>query len=133
MSIALWDDSFLTGHHLVDTQHQELFHMVNHLHDAIIAQKDKEILSSLLEKLTHYTVEHFEAEEALMVKINYPHLTVHQRKHNELAQQAKEIIENYRTGKYVLSITLSRFLSNWLRHHIKEDDMALVQYIHAHS
>ena len=39
MSIAVWDDRYKTGHELVDKQHQELFPMINRLHDAIMASK----------------------------------------------------------------------------------------------
>jgi len=132
VDIAKWDDSYKTGHKIVDTQHQELFRMVNELHDGIVANKGKEILQPTLEKLAKYTIEHFRSEEALMTEVKYPALSAHKRKHDDLTKQVKELIEKYRTGKAVLSMTLSNFLADWLRHHIKEDDMALIKYLQAH-
>jgi len=132
MDIAKWDDSYKTGHQTVDTQHQELFRMVNELHEAIVASKGKEILQPTLEKLAKYTIEHFRAEEAVMTEVKYPAISFHKRKHDDLTKQVKELIDKYQTGKAVLSMTLSSFLADWLRHHIKEDDMALIKYVQAH-
>lgn len=132
MSIAKWDDSYRTGHNLVDAQHQELFRMVNDLHDAMVANKAREVLMPTLEKLAKYTMEHFRSEEGLMTKISYPAISEHRHKHAELTREVKDLMEKYRSGKAVLSITLSNFLANWLRHHIKEDDMALIKYVNEH-
>jgi hemerythrin len=133
MSIAKWDDSYRTGQAFIDRQHQELFRMVNELHDAIVSHTEKALIAPTLEKLITYTVQHFSAEEALMAKVQYPDLFVHRRKHQDLTKRAKEIQEEYRSGRLVLSITLSSFLADWLRHHIKEDDMALVKFVRSRS
>lgn len=79
MPIAKWDDSYRTGHVLVDRQHQELFRMVNELHDAIIEGKGNDVLAPTLKKLAKYTVEHFRDEEVLMASINYPMLVPHKK------------------------------------------------------
>lgn len=129
MSIAIWSDKFKTGHPVVDRQHQELFQMVNSLHDAIVAGKGKDVLQPTLEKLAKYTIQHFGTEEALMLQASYPNLIPHRQKHHQLADKAKEIIEGYKSGKIVLSITLSQFLSDWLSHHINEDDKALIDFL----
>ena len=132
MSIAKWDNSYKTGHDLVDAQHQQLFSMVNELHDSIMADRSKEVLTPTLEKLAKYTVEHFRTEEGFMTKIQYPRLNEHRQKHQQLTKEVQELIENYRSGKAVLTVTLSNFLVKWLCHHIKEDDVALVKYLNSH-
>jgi hemerythrin len=129
MSIVKWDDSYCTGQPLIDRQHQELFRMVNDLHDAIVSHREKGMIAPTLEKLIAYTVKHFSAEEALMSQVGYPDLFIHRKKHQDLTKRAKEIQEEYKAGRLVLSITLSSFLADWLRHHIKEDDMALVAFL----
>jgi hemerythrin len=134
MPIAKWSDAYLTGHPMIDKQHQGLFRLVNELHDAMIAGNASQVVGATLETLTHYTIEHFRAEEALMVQIKYPRYDEHKKKHEELTAKAKQIIEQqFKTGKVVISITLSGFLYDWLRHHIKEEDMALIQYMRSSS
>jgi hemerythrin len=133
MNIAQWDDSFKTGDGVVDSQHQELFRMVNELHNAIIANKGKEILGPTLDKLAKYTIEHFQTEEGLMERIKYPSLSTHQQKHKDLTDEVVDLVGKFKAGQMVLSITLSNFLAKWLRHHIKEDDVALVNFSKASS
>ena len=127
-----WNDSYKTDYETVDSQHKQLFAMVNELHEAITANKAKEVLQPTLEKLATYTIEHFRTEEGLMTRIHYPALNTHQSKHQQLTKEVQDLIEKYRSGKAVLSITLSNFLAKWLRHHIKEDDVALVKYLNEH-
>ena len=107
--------------------------MVNSLHDAIVAGKGKEVLGPTLTELATYTIQHFKDEEGLMTSINYPALAAHKRKHEDLTAKVKELIAKFQDGKMVLSVTLSAFLSDWLRHHIKEDDAALIKYTREHG
>jgi len=132
VAIAVWDNSYKTGHQAVDAQHQQLFGLVNELHDAIVSRKDKDVLIPTLEKLAKYTIEHFQTEEGLMSSVQYPNLVTHRLKHQALTKEVRELMDKYRTGKAVLSLTLSAFLAKWLQHHIKEDDFALVQYLKEH-
>ncbi len=129
MEIAKWDDSYETGHALVDTQHKALFRMVNTLHEAIMEDRGKEALMPTLQALAGYTIEHFRSEEELMEQVQYPAMSAHIQKHEELAKQVKELKEKCKAGKTVLTITLSNFLAKWLRQHIKEDDMALAKFL----
>ncbi len=129
MPIAAWNDSYKTGHTPVDNQHQELFRMVNALHDAMVDGKGREVLNATLQKLAAYTLSHFKTEEALMSSIHYPAMRAHKSKHEALSVQVKDLATKYASGEAVLTTTLSSFLSDWLRHHIKEDDMALIQYM----
>ena len=102
--------------------------MVNDLHQASVAGSGKQAIAPMLERLADYTAQHFAMEEEFRARIQYPHLEMPRRKHAELAQKAARIIGDDKTGKAVLSITLSQFLADWLRHHINEDDKALIRY-----
>lgn len=129
MGIAIWNDSYLTGDATVDLQHRNLFKMVNELHDAVVASKGKEVLQATLKKLGAYTIEHFGIEERLMQRAEYPGYEGHKAKHELLANQARQLIADYETGKAVLSITLSHFLADWLRHHINEEDKGMITWL----
>jgi len=59
----------------------------------------------------------------------YPQAVSHQAEHRKLASEAKRIIEGYRAGTYVLSVTLSMFLVEWLNHHIKQIDRQMVEHL----
>ncbi|MBN2693134.1 hemerythrin family protein [bacterium] len=129
MALVTWNDSFETGDTNVDKQHKELFKMVNDLHESILAGKGKEILVKTLDMLAQYVVIHFKTEEEMMLHYKYPRYVEHKAIHDKLTKEAVDIIENYKSGKLVLSITLSRFLSDWIQNHIKGNDMDMIWFI----
>lgn len=129
MAVAIWSDAYLTGDATVDQQHRNLFQMVNDLHEAVVSGKGKDVLKPTLKRLATYTVEHFATEERLMQRAGYPGLPGHKAKHETLAGQATKLIADYDTGKAVLSITLSTFLADWLRHHINEEDKGMITWL----
>lgn len=129
MPFIAWDSKYLTGNAEVDRQHQDLFAMVNALHDAITMAQGKELIIPTIDKLAAYVAKHFKTEESLMKSKNYPHLSEHKFAHDDLARKAAELIDGYRSGKLVLSFTLSRFLGDWLKVHILEEDMKLMTWL----
>ncbi len=133
MPIAAWNDSYKTGNLAVDHEHEELFKMVNELHDAVVSGHGKEVLMATLQKLAKYTVDHFAHEERLMVASKYPGYAEHKKAHDDLAQKATQIIADYQSGKLQLSMTLSRFLSDWIKSHINHSDMEMIQWVRAHE
>lgn len=133
MGIAKFTDDFRTGDAKVDTQHEALFEMVNTLHDAIMQKRAKEAVMPTLEKLAQYTVEHFATEEKLMQAVGYPDYAAHKKAHEGLLAKATEIIEGYKSGKITLPMTLSRFLADWLRQHIKGTDKQMIKWVKQNS
>ena len=131
MALAVWDDSYKTNNAKVDSQHQELFQMMEDLHDAIMEGKGEAVLTPTLDKLVRYTVEHFREEESLMKDVDYPARERHRLKHYTLTKEVSGIAEKYKRGEYVLTITIANFLTSWWRHHIQAEDKALIKYVQA--
>lgn len=129
MGLMTWDESLRTGDKTVDAQHQSLFKLVNDLHDAIVAGKAKEALDGTLNALTRYCVEHFRAEESLMQRSGYPAFADHKAKHDELTKKATETVDDFRSGRLVLAISLSQFLADWLKTHIRGEDQKMVAWV----
>lgn len=129
MTFALWSSDYETGHPDVDRQHRRLFELVNALHDAMAKGHGREALEPALKALAAYTLEHFAAEEALMRATDYPGLERHRDKHVALAQQVDELLLRFSKGYLTIPTTLSRFLADWLKHHIREEDMAFIAWM----
>jgi len=128
MEFARWEERYETGNVGVDDQHRRLFGLLNDLHDALMAGEAKERMGATLGSLASYTVEHFRAEERLMAEIAYPGLPEHRRRHEELASQVGQLVADHASGRLTLPLTLARFLVDWLRHHIEEEDMRMVAW-----
>jgi hemerythrin len=67
-----WNDSYLLGNELVDSQHMELFNLVNSLVNSCASGTDVIKLKNTLEFLVNYAVQHLDDEEALQLQYNYP-------------------------------------------------------------
>jgi hemerythrin len=131
MAFAEWEERYETGNAAIDDQHRHLFELVNDLHDALMAGTAKEKMGATLGSLASYTVEHFRGEERMMVDIAFPGLPEHRRKHEELASQVRRLVADHEAGRLTLPLTLARFLVDWLRHHIEEEDMRMIAWSRA--
>lgn len=133
MDLVSWDVKYQTGNVTVDTQHKELFRMVNNLHLAIVEGHGKEAMGPTLDKLAKYVVEHFQTEEKLMSLKGYPGYSVHKHIHEDLTKKAVDLIEKYHAGKLALSITVSQFLGDWVKHHIHDEDIKMIKWVQEHN
>ncbi|HSQ41014.1 MAG TPA: hypothetical protein VLM37_01900, partial [Fibrobacteraceae bacterium] len=53
----------------------------------------------------------------------------HKEKHSVLAKQAQDLVEKYHRGELVLPLSLSRFLNDWMTHHIHDEDKMMVRWL----
>ncbi|WP_017295773.1 bacteriohemerythrin [Geminocystis herdmanii] len=129
MPIAFWRDEYITGEQEIDTQHQILFSIINELHDAMISGEGREILGKTLDKLATYTSEHFVTEEALMEKYEYPNIVLHKQKHRELREDVLTLQKLFKEKEKFLTVKVSQFMTDWLIHHIKGEDLKMINFI----
>lgn len=123
MAFMNWKDQYSVGHAVIDTQHKELFALVNEVAERLKdGGKDFEI-KTVIDRLATYTVEHFREEERLMQMGNYPRLEEHKRVHADLIEKVQGIQLRLMMGTYVPNIEVVRFLSDWLLNHIMKEDM----------
>lgn len=125
----VFSDEYLTGIELVDSEHRQLFALVNDvyrlIHDDLIFDKYDEIVRILTE-LRNYTEMHFRDEESYMEKIQYAEIDAQRRAHNAFIErlvninfsELEEIDDNQQ--EYLKSIL--DFLAKWLINHILRMD-----------
>ena len=129
MPIAIWSQQYETGHPLVDLQHKMLFDMVNSLHHAIISGHGPGQVAPVLKSLASYTIEHFKTEEGLMSSEGYPEFARHKKAHDDLVGNVKDLLSRLDAKSDVLPAELSRFLADWLNHHIRGEDMPMIKWL----
>jgi len=127
MAIAVWNSRFETGIAIIDTQHQALFAAVNKLADSFKSGTVKSQVKESMDFLVQYTVDHFQTEEKLMKEMGYPNLTSHMAEHTQLVHKAQALQAKLNEGKPV-TMEVSTFLADWLKHHINEVDMGYVEF-----
>lgn len=127
MAIAVWNSRFETGIAIIDSQHKQLFDSVNRLADSFKAGTSKTEVKDSLDFLVKYTVDHFHTEEKIMGDMGYPNVTSHKAEHAQLVLNAKHLQAKLAEGKPV-TMEVSKFLADWLKHHINEVDMGYVEW-----
>jgi len=129
MALLTWSSKYSVGVQAMDTQHTQLFDMVNDLHAAMMQGKAQTVTGPLLRKLADYTQRHFSAEETLMASKKYPDLAKHRALHVALIEQVSEFAARFEKGENTLSLHLMNFLRDWLTTHIQKEDQKYGTYL----
>ena len=118
--VLIWTDTFNIGIDAIDNDHQMLFTLLNDVTHNTINPLN---IDDALQKLIEYTIFHFQREEAIMKVVGYPNLENHKILHQKLALQATELAELWKEKQNMETIKdLRKFLRTWLVGHIKEED-----------
>jgi len=129
MAFFNWKPEYSVGNANIDGQHKALVGYVNDLFEALSAGKGRGVLGQVLANLAHYTVEHFNQEEAVMRTAGYPDLAAHQEKHRKMKAKVASLMDEFNNGTLSNPIQITDFLKNWLKKHILETDMAYAPYL----
>lgn len=116
MSIE-WKDSYTLGDNNLDTQHRQLFELAK----KILATEDAATIRSLAVELYRHTRIHFEEEETLMRKRNYPGLASHIDSHNHLLGRLNALSQAIGQGT-VDKAALHALMTDWAMFHIPLED-----------
>lgn len=131
MTATSWTPALALGHAEIDAQHQELFRRVARLVDAMSAGGDQAVVVRLFDFLGTYAVDHFAAEERLMVESSFPGYTVHKAAHERFIRDYEELRKLHRDSgaNAAVAIKAHTWLSEWLRTHIGRTDLMLARHL----
>jgi len=128
MAIVTWDGSLAIGVDIVDTQHKELFRVINSFHDKIGREEDSFALTVLLDSLKNYVTYHFATEERLLERAGCPELDTHKGAHAAFATLMEHYELNRDQAHCDELLKLQSFLVGWLTNHIQHEDLRLKEY-----
>ena len=118
-----WDPSYSVGDPEIDIQHKGLFALAN----ALDEQLSDDQLELMLRELSKYAMNHFAAEEQLMLELAYPRRSQHVGHHNTLILQLKRLSrQDFKETRNI--IALRDFIHEWLREHIMKEDQGYAQF-----
>lgn len=125
-----WDDKYLIGVKDIDEQHKKIVKVIcafkNSFSDSSVDNVNE--MGKIIVFLVKYANYHFQAEEALMERIDYPDLEHHKQVHSELTDELKEVLMKLKTKQSYTPIEFYYFLMKWLTDHIEEDDNKIGEY-----
>lgn len=127
-----FDDNLITGNDTIDEQHQELISRISDFVKACEAGDSKIKAVKMLDYLDEYTNFHFNAEEELQKKVNYPELPKHHEKHEEFKttiQSLYEYLDDIEGPDEKFTQVVKTKVVDWLFGHIKTFDRSVAEYI----
>lgn len=129
MDAFIWDQRYMTGEAIVDTEHQELVRIINLVVEKVSSKTPAAEVDLILSQLVQYAVVHFGHEERLMAetKCDPRHIAEHVAIHRDFAQQVVKMREFSSDG--VGTEDLLRFLTSWLAHHILGVDQSMARQV----
>jgi hemerythrin len=131
MALLKWSQDYSVRVPSIDTQHQELFAMINELHQAMTTGKGSLLVPEIVKRLAAYTQWHFADEEAKMKLAKYPDFAGHKTEHEKLSGEVAKLVKDMSNGSQVVTMQLMEFLRDWLKAHIVQCDRRYSMYLQA--
>ena len=128
-SIVCWQETYRTGDDRIDQDHKVLFELVTSLQAAIQASASSAHLKMLLQVISEHTAEHFQHEEALMLKYRYDGYSRHKQVHDQLLKKVSRLLSQFEQSDILLIENLTNFLTEWLAHHIRGEDQNMIDFL----
>ncbi|MBI2353519.1 MAG: hemerythrin family protein [Deltaproteobacteria bacterium] len=126
-----WWKDLATGNVKIDDQHKELFRKINLLLAACEECKGKDEVGNLLRFLNRYVREHFQDEESLQVRHNYPLHKAHKQEHDAFIRDLTNVEELFsREGaSLVVIVNTGKMALDWIRNHIYRLDKEMAEFV----
>lgn len=133
----IWKEEYKIGVELVDEQHKELFKRLGDFIQTVRSDKEKAEKKDEVEKtlnfMGEYVVTHFDAEEALQKKFDYPDFENHHQIHEDFKAEVAEFQEKYQQNEYDEDFVMefSGRLLTWLINHVASTDQDIGEHINS--
>lgn len=124
-----WHDGFNTGIAAIDAQHLGLVNTYNELYSTLTAGLPSAMLQPMFVRLIESADRHFDFEEHLMRRHDYPDLEGHAVEHANLRRVVQKIRADVNEGQRSIGIDLMAFLKDWLMSHIQAADRPLGEFL----
>ena len=125
----LWHEKYETGNEQVDTEHKEIFMLVQKVIDAAFDDVSDKI-GTTLDFLASYAVNHFANEEKIMDESSYPQAAIHKKQHSDFVQDFLALKERVskETDNTKNSLEINKVIVDWLTEHVLGSDKIMANY-----
>ena len=135
MERAAFTPELVSGHAMVDAQHQELIDNINRLYDAVEQGNSIDEALSTLGFLAQYTMFHFGSEEKLMRTAEYPQYEAHKAAHDAFVETVKGLYDELSESGVSAGFAdrVEDVVTKWLVNHILGMDKQMIVWLREHG
>lgn len=127
--IMTFNPSLSVEYEAMDIQHKKFIDLLNKLYATFLRNTPAEEMKAVLKELIDYTIWHFNFENKMMMKYDYPDKESHMKQHSDIVATIEEIFKKIEQGEEVVIINVIEFVKNWLADHILKTDTLLGKYL----
>ncbi len=125
-----WTKKYATGIAGIDADHENLFMIINVLHDNVEKNGPEAEITPVLTALGEYVKRHFLSEEKEMRRAGYPEIAKHIAEHRAISRRIQACIDQGNEHpNSINALELLDFLKDWLANHVLKSDMEYVPYV----
>ena len=126
-----WSEKYALGNKQVDSQHRRLFELLSDLVASCLNRTEVTKLKGTLDFLVNYTVQHFNDEEALQCKYDYPDFQRHKQLHEDFKVTVGLLVAQFQESgsSEELSSNVNKVVVKWLLNHIQREDKKIGNHI----
>ena len=128
-----WKNDFSVGIEEIDEQHKRLFAIGKQIYELLNNYNDQDnfnSISSLIGEMSDYTAYHFQTEEELFEKYNYPEAQKHIAEHQEFIDYLQSLDLSQINGNHKeATMDLLKFISRWIFRHINSTDFRYSDFL----
>jgi hemerythrin len=123
-------DDMKTGIPEIDEQHLELVDRINAVTAMGAKSASKEETEKTLDFLAEYVIKHFNDEETLQKKSNYPEYEHHANEHKKFIAEFQKLMKRFHAEgpSTLFTLTLNNTAIAWVVRHIKGEDRHFGNY-----
>ena len=129
--MSIWYEGLELGIAAIDEQHRALLERMESFLEACIEGQASRDLSKILVFLDEWSRTHFQTEEELMQRYEYPSYQLHKKQHEiflrNLELVKRNVLQNGGTANTALQV--SQMLIDWFRDHILNVDRTAVDFL----
>ncbi len=128
-----WLPELETKYDNIDTQHRQLFALLNDLLEGCSREADIDTLRKSLDFLVQYTEQHFQDEETLQRIYSYPEYDRHKQQHEAFKGVVGKLAQRFtdNASPAELGNEINRVVAQWFLQHIRNEDIKMVWHIRA--
>ena len=128
--LVTWTPAFSVGIEIVDEQHKGLLDMVNDMFNHVSgdAAEEDAYIAEVIQKTVRYIKVHFNTEEDIMIRANFPGYKEHKAAHDAFVLTVVGYIDSFDANGTLALADFTRFLKEWILTHIAVMDKQYFEY-----